>query len=367
MARGMLFRAGFTVLIVVIVLVHEACSGNDSYHHSCPPSSCGNIQNISYPFRLKGDPPICGDQRYNLSCENNQTVLYLYAGKYYVQEINYSSYTIRVVDPGIQKDNFSSISRYFLNYYNFSSGDPYTLSYPDNIYVRCNSRRDQQIAVKNLLYDVPMAVTGVVWIKCEKPMISYGYLDTSSCLSNEVNSSNSSLFHSKSYRYVLFSYSTSLRGLGDSCQIEQMFPTAWPEAHPTNCSDLYHQVAYGFQLSWVQVLCDNFTGDDFCYLDDGNFRFQFDWYWHFQCNTPELSGMILSAPLWAKPARFLLLSLLSKSFIPFRESIFHINTSSFPCLDNVGRYNHPLLGPSVLTGDPYGLVHAPPSQAGLWL
>jgi hypothetical protein len=170
MARGMLFPAGFTVLIVVLVLVHEACSANDSHHHSCPPSSCGNIQNISYPFRLEGDPPICGDQRYNLSCENNQTVLYLYAGKYYVQEIDYSAYTIRVVDPGIhEKDN---IPRYFLNNYNFSSGDPYTLSYPDNVYVRCNSTTDQYQQIGRLLAIRLCQMTGLVWVKCEKPVIS---------------------------------------------------------------------------------------------------------------------------------------------------------------------------------------------------
>jgi hypothetical protein len=95
MARRMLFPAGLMVLIVV--LVHEACSGNDSDRHSCPPCCCGNIQNIWYPFhQLDGNPPICGDHRYNLSCENNQTVLvlYLYAEKYDVLEIDYIAYTI---------------------------------------------------------------------------------------------------------------------------------------------------------------------------------------------------------------------------------------------------------------------------------
>ena len=269
MARGMLFPAGFTVLIAVLILAHEGCSANDS-HHRCPPSSCGNIHNVMYPFRLKDDPPICGDQRYNLSCENNQTVLYLYAGKYYVQEINYGAYTIRVVDPGIQKDNFSFTPLYFLNHYNFSSGDPYTLAYPDNIKVRfCNG--DQYEPIQNRFYDGTMSETGVVWVKCEKPMISELYFDTSTCLSNGMNSSNSSLSHSKSYRYVHVLYFQSLKGLGDSCQIEQMFPTVF---YPSTCTEVYNQVAYGFKLSWVQVLCDNFTGDDFCYLDSVNFPVQ---------------------------------------------------------------------------------------------
>jgi hypothetical protein len=53
MVRGILFLARFTILIVVLVLVHEACSANDSCHHY-PSSSYGNIQNIRYPFRLNG-------------------------------------------------------------------------------------------------------------------------------------------------------------------------------------------------------------------------------------------------------------------------------------------------------------------------
>ncbi|XP_059442285.1 LEAF RUST 10 DISEASE-RESISTANCE LOCUS RECEPTOR-LIKE PROTEIN KINASE-like 2.2 isoform X2 [Corylus avellana] len=266
MVRGILFPAGLSVVIVVLVLVHEACSGNDSHHHSCPPSSCGNIQNISYPFWLEGDPPMCGDQRYNLSCEDNQTVLHLFAGKYYVQEIIYSDYTIRVVDAGIEKDNISSIPRYFLNRYNFSSGDPYTLSYPSNIKVLCNSTGQyEQLGNGN------MPATGLVWVKCEKPVISRKYLDTSSCLSNGVKSSNSSLFHSKSYRYVLFSEYISLDDLGDSCQIEQMFPKASFMVNLISCPFVYDQVADGFKLSWVQVLCDNFTGDDICNLNNVNF------------------------------------------------------------------------------------------------
>ncbi|XP_062147196.1 LEAF RUST 10 DISEASE-RESISTANCE LOCUS RECEPTOR-LIKE PROTEIN KINASE-like 2.7 [Alnus glutinosa] len=293
MARGMLFTAGLLVLIVVLGLVHEASSANDSHDHYCPPSSCGNIDNISYPFRLKGDPPICGDQRYNLSCENNQTVLYLYAGKYYVQEINYSLYTIRVVDPGIQKDNYSSIPRYFLNDFNFSSGDPFTLSYPDKINVFCNSS-DQKQPIKHLLNNARMPETGVVWVKCEKPMIYYSYFDMSTCFSNGMESSNSSLFHSKSYRYVHVLYSGSLQNLGDSCQIEQMFPTAWPVApvgYPNTCTDFYDQVVYGFKLSWIQVFCDHFTGDDICNLNNVKLAVRCD----YQMYGPSILGKVIAA------------------------------------------------------------------------
>jgi len=72
MARGMLLPAELMALVVILVLVHQTCSAEGSHH--CPPSSCGTIRNISYPFRLEGDPEHCGDPRYTLSCENDQTV-----------------------------------------------------------------------------------------------------------------------------------------------------------------------------------------------------------------------------------------------------------------------------------------------------
>ena len=117
-------------LFVFIVFYQTSCFAKHN-NHLCPPSSCGNITNIRYPFRLRTDPNECGDKRYNLSCENDNTsaVLYLYSGKYYVQSINYSDYTIRVVDSNVVKGNCSSIPRYSLTPYNFSYDDPYSYSY----------------------------------------------------------------------------------------------------------------------------------------------------------------------------------------------------------------------------------------------
>ena len=104
MARGLTSSAGVTAFIA-LVLLHETCSAT-AKAHPCAPSSCGDIDNISSPFRLKTDPENCGDPRYELSCENNHKVVYLAEGrKYYVQEINYSMYTIRVVEPGIRGVN----------------------------------------------------------------------------------------------------------------------------------------------------------------------------------------------------------------------------------------------------------------------
>ncbi|KAI9186669.1 hypothetical protein LWI28_019687 [Acer negundo] len=65
----------------------------------CSTSSCGDIKNISYPFRLKGDPPGCGDPYFELSCsQSNKTILEFHSGKYYVNNISYYDRIITVVD-----------------------------------------------------------------------------------------------------------------------------------------------------------------------------------------------------------------------------------------------------------------------------
>ncbi|GMI74906.1 hypothetical protein like AT1G66920 [Hibiscus trionum] len=61
-------------------------------------SSCGDLKDISYPFRLDGDPAACGDVGFQLSCQNNATILNLRGGKYYVKAISYNERTIRIVD-----------------------------------------------------------------------------------------------------------------------------------------------------------------------------------------------------------------------------------------------------------------------------
>lgn len=252
MARGVLFPEVLKAL-VVLALVHQTYTVEDPRH--CAPS-CGSIRNISYPFRLTSDPADCGDRRYSLSCESNQTVLYLYAGRYYVQEINYSNYTIRIVDAGVMKDNHSFIPRYFLDRNNFSSGDPYHPLF--------------RISPFNSL----ILPGNVVFVKCEKPVNSSEYLDISTCFKDGVDSSNSSSSPSKRYRYVLF-LEPAVGDIEDSCQGEQMSLTSrkdpYEDPEKVSCTDVHDGLEYGFLLSWLRVKCGNSCGRrDTCYLDGAN-------------------------------------------------------------------------------------------------
>ena len=127
--------------ITLLVLLHafflSICVVVGKDHKICSPSSCGDIRNISYPFRLKSDPRSCGFPEYELICENNRSMINLqeyYGGKYYekylVTQINYHNYTIRVVDnPGIVKKQNCWISSPLHSIAAFYTPYPYEFPY----------------------------------------------------------------------------------------------------------------------------------------------------------------------------------------------------------------------------------------------
>jgi hypothetical protein len=232
------------VAIVVVVILYRTFSTADFGGDLDLSSSCGDIHNISYPFGLKGDPKHSSDERYTLSCENNHTVLFLYAGKYYVRQINYDNYTIRVVDSSI--DQVLSIPRYFLNRNNFSYGDPYTT------YQKKSSSSFSELSRSG------------VFVMCENPVNSPFYLETSTCFGNGSEYSSNS---SKRYRYVKVGR-TNASDVEDSCQVERMFLTSLPaniDVPNISCSDARNELVYGFELSWHHA---HATSDNYCYLDN---------------------------------------------------------------------------------------------------
>ncbi|KAK1299420.1 putative receptor-like protein kinase [Acorus calamus] len=80
-------------------------SGGPNLEQSCPPSSCGDLHNISDPFRLKDDPVGCGNPHFELSCVANQTILLIQNMKFYVKEINYTSEYLSVRCASTGKEN----------------------------------------------------------------------------------------------------------------------------------------------------------------------------------------------------------------------------------------------------------------------
>lgn len=102
------------IFAVMMVFFFQGCNATEMGGICNPPSSCGSLLNISYPFRLKTDPINCGLQSFELSCESNRTFLYLNKKKFFVAEISYNQGTIRIVDSGLERDNCSSLPSYYL-------------------------------------------------------------------------------------------------------------------------------------------------------------------------------------------------------------------------------------------------------------
>ncbi|KAM4096931.1 hypothetical protein ACJW30_08G142400 [Castanea mollissima] len=107
-------------------------------------------------------------------------------------------------------------------------------------------------------------------MSCDKPVNSLFYLDASTC---NIDSGED---FKKRYRYVKVGR-TNASDVEDSCKVEKMFLTSWPESDDpinTSCTDVHNELLYGFELSWLQVpcgsLCVHTLISNYCYLDDAN-------------------------------------------------------------------------------------------------
>ncbi|CAN6566837.1 unnamed protein product [Malus baccata var. baccata] len=199
---------------LVLCFCSEICNAKDDSTKSSCTSSCGHIHNIRYPFRLNHDLKHCGEPMYTLSCESNITVLDLhYSGKYYVQAINYTTQTIRLLDPGLEKNNCSSMPRNFpLGTY--SVREPYGWEGPDSI-----------------------LSTSIFYLRCRNPVNSSLYIDTAPCLNN----SATSLIQPESYSYVKVGPSRMEVGdLNEGCSAE------WMASMPLDYSKKYYNASYEY-------------------------------------------------------------------------------------------------------------------------
>ena len=253
---------GAVGLITLLVLLHAfflsicVVVGKDHKKYQiCSPSSCGDIRNISYPFRLKGDPPSCGFPEYELICENNRTMINLlggeyYSGKYYekylVTQINYHNYTIRVVDhPGIVKKQncwISSPLHSIPAFYNSIMYDfPYSLPFDRKAY-----------------YPTPLELPisyKIVLMKCEESVSEYDYIPIVSCNTTGYPSSSS-----PTYVYAVFGEYFRLGDIPNSCTVGTYMVIQTLKPLPNNpsnlsMSDLQDYLFQGLQLSFFYPFC----------------------------------------------------------------------------------------------------------------
>ncbi|WKA07604.1 hypothetical protein VitviT2T_025406 [Vitis vinifera] len=229
----MLREAQLVGVGLMTVVIHacflSVCVAKPHKYQICSPSSCGDMRNISYPFRLQDDPPSCGYPEYELICENNRTMINLYGGKYLVTQINYHNYTIRVVDPGRKKDNcwisspLHSIGAYYINH--------------------------------ESLYFLPeWEIYTIVLMNCEQSIKDDNYIHIIPC--NTRGSSSSS----PTYAYAVVGDYVSVGDIPYSCTIGTSIIIqplkSLQEPSNLSMSDLQNYMLLGLQLSFLPLFCD---------------------------------------------------------------------------------------------------------------
>ena len=229
------------LLVVLLLLVHKV-------HGGCPPSSCGKITNIIRPFRLKGDPEKCGDERYELGCENDVTVLYLNSSQYHVQSINYNNYTVRVVDPSLQPHNCSSLPLRSLSRSNFS--DTYDWSYTDPYQAGLNGYAN----MKSVIFE------HIVFMNCNHSVRENGkYVDTGECVK----------WDSMGYAYAIGG-DLQAEDFEVGCEVKLVAPTSFRTLDNHSYTAMHSALAYGFEISWIKLACQRHCHNRFCYFDSSN-------------------------------------------------------------------------------------------------
>ncbi|XP_011001830.1 PREDICTED: probable receptor-like protein kinase At5g39020 isoform X3 [Populus euphratica] len=254
-----LFGAYAALPFLVILSSHHSCSARKN----CAPSSCGNIHNISYPFRLNTDPKGCGNKNYELACENNvRPTLYLNMEKYYVQAINYSDFTIRLVNAAVQKDDCFSIPHHSFTKEVLRSADRhyyYWIKGPDSsvlIFLCC----------KNQMLNPPDYI-----------------MDTSSCKNGSgtaYNSSSSgsisspSCVHMEGHSYVMVG--EDIQDVPDLCRVDLIYSVP-KNMRNKSYTDVHDILVYGFELSWFSFCCYYGT-ENRCNLDEATVKDNYCFY-----------------------------------------------------------------------------------------
>ncbi|XP_019195121.1 PREDICTED: rust resistance kinase Lr10-like isoform X2 [Ipomoea nil] len=229
----------FFAAIFLLALFCPKTASRTLSNPPCAPSSCGDLRNISFPFRLNTDPQNCGDSRFVLECRNNQATLTLTQKKYNVLAIDYSDYTIRVVDPGLQDQ---------VNHHNCTSFPKYvdTSSYIDD----------------TRTFSTTGATIPIIYVTCSSSLSSLDkYVPTTFCAKPRNNS------------YVAIGDSMSIQDVAEGCSVEMV---GWGSVHGlspagnASLSSIHAAMSYGVEVSWMRpYLCrDCEQSGGHCFFDD---------------------------------------------------------------------------------------------------
>ncbi|KAI9112554.1 hypothetical protein K1719_016477 [Acacia pycnantha] len=279
-------------------------ASSELYNKTCA-SQCGIITNISFPFRLPHDPPHCGLPKYELACENNVTLLRLHQYDrfwknvtYRVVGINYDNLRIKLVDPGIQAGNCSSLPLYSL-----SADDFNYFRSPYDYYVINGGAGS-------------LLLKQVAYLNCSDPVREdTAYVDTAPCVKGGGH---------------LYAMAGDLLApqFQPQCRLEFVTPVAsdWESLVPDGIksyADIHTLLSFGFELSWLGLLACRY------YCPDGTY-----------CRLSTENGGLLCLPMWSDCTSPLGISYKSYESCDYLlgiwQGIYHI---AFPYDDYDGPYD----------------------------
>ncbi|RZC85748.1 hypothetical protein C5167_026417 [Papaver somniferum] len=103
--------------------------------------SCKDFKDIPCPFFIHGKSNNCGDPSWELLCENDRTIVTVFSKRFYVLDIDSKANRIQLIDPGLEKDNCSSMPQHSLpaspSYFGGYSDSISTWSRPV-VYMNCS-------------------------------------------------------------------------------------------------------------------------------------------------------------------------------------------------------------------------------------
>ncbi|KAE9619756.1 putative glycerophosphodiester phosphodiesterase, protein kinase RLK-Pelle-LRK10L-2 family [Lupinus albus] len=237
----------FASSIIFLLIIFQQICCDAKHHPPCPSSSCAKITNITSPFRLKSYPNHCGYKTLELDCEKNGTVLTFLSGKYYVNNINYSKYTMSLSDAGVVEDaSCSFIPRYYLHtdFINIYGSflvqiiQPSNHSYSTIAYLNCtNPVKDDRRYVK-----VDMS-------------LSCGFGEHVYAVWDQWMDDSKSMMTKSDIRVgcgLMIATSTSKRLSGVELKGEISY------------GEIHKWMVEGFEVSWLGVICDQLCGTITC-------------------------------------------------------------------------------------------------------
>ncbi|XP_027173450.1 rust resistance kinase Lr10-like [Coffea eugenioides] len=218
-------------------------STDTSCDHS--PSTCrGTDINLKCPFQFSGDDPdLCPERRVvEFSCENNRTVLSLnvrYNLSVELNSIDYEKQTLRIFDPGVQKNNCSTL--------------PVNPLSPDDDYYQPGAGYEMEID--------PHHTGSLVFVSCKNPVKSKYpplYVDTASC-NISANHFSKMKAPSNNYSYVVVGKNMVASDIEESCTVYKTAPVdlrCLPNvtAGDVSFQDIHNLLSNGYEISWGEAL-----------------------------------------------------------------------------------------------------------------